>query len=133
MTYFIQFFTLDYWFGFPPLITTPWLVILLVKYVALFFGGIAALMFYPKIEDRFTRQVTRRAGSGAIWLGVCGLFLTFSRFERVPVFMYRYWFLFIAIAFVVWLVRLYKYAVQRREKLDEETRTYQTKEKYLRK
>jgi hypothetical protein len=131
MTYFVQFFTANYWFGFPPLITTPWLVVLLVKYIILFVGGIAALMFYPKISDRLTRQVVRRAGSGASWLGICGLFFTFARYERVPLFMYRYWFLILAIASIVWLVKLYKYALARRDKLNEETHKYNTKEKYL--
>lgn len=132
MLYLSQFFSVDYWFGFPGFITTPLLVILIVVFGGMLIAGLAAVMFYPKIEDRWKRQVVRRAGSGAAWIGFLGLLLTFMRYERIPVFMYRYWFLVIDVAFIVWAVRMRKYALERREKLEEETRTYQTKEKYLR-
>jgi hypothetical protein len=39
--------------------------------------------------------------------------------------------LILGVAFVLWAVRLNRYARERKEKLIEETRLYQTKQKYL--
>lgn len=130
--YFAQFFHLDYWFNSPRPISTLWLVLFLVIFGALLVGGILALMFYPRIEDRWKRQIVRHGATGAGWIGVCGLLLVVARYEFIPVFMTRFWFLVVFVWLVVWAVRLYQYALRRKEKLEEETRLYQTKQKYLR-
>lgn len=129
--YLAQLFTVNYWFSFPRPISTLWLVIFIAVFAALFIGGILALMFYPKIEDRWKRQVTRRSGTGSAWIGACGLLLILARFEYIPMFMYRFWFLILGLVFVVWALRLRRYALDRKEKLIEETRLYHTKQKYL--
>ena len=131
MAYITQFFTVDYWFGFPPFITVPLLIISCLVFAIFLCGGIASIMLYPKIENRWKRQVVRHAGTGAAWIGFIGLLLVFMRYERIPVFMYRYWFLFLAIGAAVWIIRVRRYALHRREKLEQETRAYHTKEKYL--
>lgn len=129
--YLAQLFTVAYWFSLPRPISTLWLVIFLVVFATLFVGGILALMFYPKIEDRWKRQVTRRSGTGSAWIGVVGLLLLLARYEYIPLFVYRFWFVLLGVAFVVWVVRLRRYALERKEKLIEETRLYHTKQKYL--
>ena len=129
--YLAQLATLAYWFDFPRPISTFWLIAFTAVFAILFIGGLMALMFYPKIEDRWKRQVVRRSGSGSAWIGFLGLLFVLARVEYVPVFMYRFWFVFLGIAFVVWVVRVMRYARERKEKLVEETRIYQTKQKYL--
>lgn len=127
----MQFFTFNYWFGFPGFITTGMLALLIVLFTVLFVGGLVAQIFNKKITDRYIRQVARRAGSGAAWIGAIGLCLVFARYQRTPLFMYRYWFLILGIALVVWVVRMRTYAEARREALDAETHKYNTKDKYL--
>jgi peptidoglycan/LPS O-acetylase OafA/YrhL len=129
--YLAQLATFAYWFDFPRPISTFTLVLFIAVFATLFVGGLLALMFYPKIEDRWKRQVVRRSGSGSAWIGVLGLMFVFARVEYIPLFMYRFWFLILGIAFVVWAIRLNRYARERKEKLIEETRLYQTKQKYL--
>ncbi len=130
--YFSQFFQAEYWFGFPRVLSTGWLVAFLFLFGAFFFGGLAALMLYPKIQDRWKRQVVRHSGSGAVWIGVCGLLLVGARVEFIPFFMTRFWFIILGVCSIIWIVRVYRYAVRRKEKLEEETKIYQTKQKYLR-
>ncbi len=129
--YFAQFFNFDYWFAFPRPISLTWMIILLAVFGALFIGGVLALMLYPKIENRWKRQVIRHSGRGASWIGLCGALLVFARNEFIPVFMLRFWFVIVVVWLVVWAIQLYRYAQRRKEKLDEETRAYQTKQKYL--
>ncbi len=127
----MQFFTFEYWFGFPGLITASMLALLMIVFLILLVGGLAVQIWNRAIEDRYTRQVARRAGSGSAWIGAVGLCLTFARYERVPVFMYRYWFLFLGIAAALWLLRVRRYADARREALDAETHKFNTHDKYL--
>ncbi len=127
----MQFFTVEYWFGFPRLITTGMGAVLLTLFLVLLVGGIAVQVWHEKITDRWLRQVLKRAGSGAEWIGALGLCLLVARYERVPVFMYRYWFLFLGIAAALWLFRISRYAEARREKLEEETQKYETRDKYF--
>ena len=129
--YLAQLATFAFWFDFPRPISTFALVASIVVFAALFIAGLLALMFYPKIEDRWKRQVVRRSGAGSAWIGVLGLSFLFARVEYIPIFMYRFWFLILGAAFVVWAIRLNRYARERKEKLIEETRLYQTKQKYL--
>ena len=97
MQYLAQFFSIEYWFGFPPIITQPLLIALVAVFGVFFIVGMVALMLYPRIENRWHRLIVRRGSSGAAWIGFLGLLLTFMRYERIPVFMYRYWFLFVDI------------------------------------
>jgi len=129
--YLAQLATFAYWFDFPRPISTLWLTIFVSVFAILFVGGLFALMFYPKIEDRWKRQVVRRSGSGSAWIGILGLLFVFARVEYIPLFMYRFWLVLLGVAFVVWALRLNRYAGERKEKLLEETRLYQTKQKYL--
>lgn len=129
--YLAQLVTFAFWFDFPRPISTFTLVASIVVFAAFFIAGLLALMFYPKIEDRWKRQVVRRSGTGSAWIGVLGLAFLFARVQYIPLFMYRFWFLILGVAFVVWAIRLNRYARERKEKLVEETRLYQTKQKYL--
>ncbi len=129
--YLAQLATFAYWFDFPRPISTFVLTVFILVFAILFIGGLFALMFYPKIEDRWKRQVVRRSASGSSWIGIIGLMLVFARVEYIPLFMYRFWFLILGVAFALWAVRLNRYARERKEKLVEETRLYQTKQKYL--
>lgn len=131
MVYLLQFFSANYWFGFPPFITTPALMVLLILFTLFLCIGVAALVSYPRIENRWHRSIARRGASGAVWIGVLGLLFTFTRYERVPIFMSRYWLFVVGVGVVVWAVRLKRYARERRDTLEEETRVYRSKEKYL--
>lgn len=127
----MQFFSFTYWFDFPAYISTPMLVVLLVVFGVMFVGGLAALALHAKIEDRLVRQVARRAGRAAAWIGVVGLILTFARAERTPIFMYRYWLLFLGVWAVIWGVRIQQYADNRAEQLEEETRRFRARDRFL--
>lgn len=129
----MQFFTYAYWFEFPPFITQKLLILLVVIFGLLFVGGIVVQIFDAKIIDRWVRQVTRRFAYAAVWVGALGLILVFARYERVPIFMYRYWFLFLAAGAALWIFKIERYAENRREQLDEETRRYNSRDKYLKK
>lgn len=129
----MQFFTYEYWFDYPPFITTHMLVLLLLVCGVLFVGGIMVQVYNKKMQDRFVRQVSARAGYAAAWIGAIGLVLTLARYEHMPIFMFRYWFLFLVLGAALWIFKIERYADSRREKLDEETRRFEMRDKYLKK
>lgn len=127
----MQFFTAVYWFGFPPMIGRGYLTALIIFGCVLLIGGIVFGVLYKRIRDRLMKQVALRGARAAVWIGVLVLVHTFMRFERIPVFMNRYWLLVIAIISGIWLFRISRYADRRRDQLDEETRIFHEREKYL--
>lgn len=127
----MQLFTLDYWFGFPAFISTPFLVFLLVVCGVALIGGLIVIGNDQKIQNRLLRQIALRAAHTGAWAGAVGLFFTFTRYERTPVFMYRYWLLFLLIIVVARAWRIRAYALRRKKELDEETRRYEVRGKYL--
>lgn len=129
----MQFFTWEYWFGWPAFIGTAMLTTLLVVFGVLFVGGTILAFTYHFIEDRWLRQVARRAASMAALLGGIGLLLVCARVQRIPIFMYRYWLLFWGVGAGVWLWRLARYAERRREALEEENRRYAMRDRFLKK
>lgn len=127
----MQFFTWNYWFGFPPFITPKFLIITLSVFSALLIGGIILRVRDAAIKDRYVRQVSKRIGRAAIWIGVIGLFLMFARVQRAPLFMYRYWLLFLGVGSAIAVFRIARYSERRREQLEQENRAYELHDKYL--
>jgi uncharacterized integral membrane protein len=127
----MQLFTLNYWVGFPAFISTPFLVMLLIIFAGAFFGGIVVMGNEQKIQNRLLRQVALRASHTAVWIGGFGLFFTFTRYERAPLFMYRFWFLILGVLVLMQIYRIRQYSLRRKTQLDEETRRYETRGKYL--
>lgn len=127
----MQFFTSAYWFGFPPMIGGGYLTTLIIFGCVLLIGGIVFGVFHKRIHDRLMKQVALRGARAAVWIGVLVLVYTFMRFERIPVFMNRYWLLVIVIISGVWLFRISRYVDRRRDQLDEETRIFHERKKYL--
>lgn len=127
----MQFFTWNYWFGFPPFITPKFLILTLSVFSALFIGGIILRLRDAAIKDRYIRQVSKRIGHAATWIGVVGLFLMFARVQRAPVFMYRYWLLFLGVGAAITAFRIVRYSDRRREELEQESRAFELRNKYL--
>ncbi len=127
----MQLFTVNYWFGFPAFISSPFLTALLVIFGISLVAGLAIMGNEQKIQNRLYRQVALRSSYTATWIGAVGLVLTFMRVERAPLFMYRFWFLFLITVLVLQVWRIRKYALRRKVQLDEETRRYETYGKYI--
>ncbi len=127
----MQFFTWNYWFAFPPFITPRFLVITLSFFSALLIGGIILQMREAAISDRYIRQMSKRIGRAAIWIGAIGLLLMFARVQRAPVFMYRYWLLFLGVGAAISVWRIQRYGEKRREALEQESRKFELHDKYL--
>lgn len=112
--------TSDYWFAIRPMAMSWKSAVLLTAC----FGLLVALSFafrsvYRKLKksDRFMSYVWRRMATASLVMGVFGLVMVFFRYQGVPLFGMRLWYIVWLVGAIAWSISIARYRYQELPKL----------------
>lgn len=121
----------SYWFTQPDpalgLARWAWLVF----FLALFGGGVAALMFRQKQEEGYRRSFLARLANAGITLGIFGLLWFFFRQQNVFFLGWRFWLLIWFAVFLFWTAIIAYHLLKRLPAIRAEQAARAARAKYL--
>ncbi len=101
----------SFWFNVSPsaLTFSSERLLFIVFAVFLVLGAIIRMVASHRKEDRYVTETFSRIGRLGVTIGMLGLLLFFFSFEGVPLLGARFWYLFLAVGFVVWIGFIARY------------------------
>jgi len=113
-------FNTDYWFSAPGVITTQALWILLVFFVGMIVIGIVFKQVAQKGKvEKFLGKVLQKWGSLLMLMGFFGLLYVWLRYERTPLFSFRFMLGIWVLGFIFWAYKILKYQKKKVPELRE--------------
>ena len=124
-------FYLSYWFDQPRILRGTAFSIWLWSFLGLVFFGLLALFISSRHNLLPQKKFFGRAASCFLGLGLSALIWLWLRQERVNFLAWRFWLLLWLAVFVVWVIKLARYALFRLPKIRQEQNAKAASEKYL--
>ncbi len=106
-----------------------WFFVILFLVLVLF--GLTAKIARLYGQDKWYKEIFRRAGNAGITMGLLGLLWLFFRQERVAFFAWRFWLLLWLVGAIIWVVKIVMYLVKRVPAIKEEQAKRSAMDKYL--
>ncbi len=101
---------LSFWFDLTPVrLSAVFAIGFLVLFIGLLIAGLVFRIVRKDRRDKFERLVFQRASVLSLTTGLLGLLWLFLTFEEISIFGARFWFLLLALMFVLLLTRLVRY------------------------
>lgn len=101
---------LSFWFDLTPVrLSAVFAIGFLVLFIGLLIAGLVFRIVRKDRRDKFERLVFQRASALSLTTGLLGLLWLFLTFEEISIFGARFWFLLLALMFVILLTRLVRY------------------------
>ena len=120
----IKFFNLSYLFDLRPSIYAGTVYFLLAVFgVLIVLSLLIKIVEQKKKPQQFLKKLFQKYFSFFLTMGLVGLVLLWFRYENAAVLSARFWLLVWALAFVIWLVKIFQYQLKivppAREKLEQ--------------
>ena len=122
---------MEYWFKQPDPTMGLLMWILIVFLLVLTLSGLVLKFIRRYYDDKFHKEIMRRASNLNLTIGVLGLLWLFMRQEHILLLAWRIWALILLSIFFWWLSRVLRYAVKRVPFLRAESAQKENLEKYL--
>lgn len=122
---------MEYWFKQPDptMGLLMWIMVIFLLVLTLF--GLVLKIARCYYNDKFHKEIMRRAGNLNLTIGILGLVWFFMRQEHILLLAWRIWALILLLIFFWWLSRVLRYATKRVPFLRAESAAKEQLEKYL--
>jgi len=122
---------MEYWFKQPDPTMGLLMWIMVIFLLVLTLSGLALKIARRYRDDKFHKEIMRRAGNLNLTIGILGLVWFFMRQEHILLLAWRIWALTLILIFFWWLSRVLRYATKRVPFLRAESAAKEQLEKYL--